>query len=251
MTRTELIIGGFIAALVLATPLVFLVIRMCRPANRALLVAASWVRVLGLLLVPVVAWLWVIFRANNISVHINGVVEIALGLLWIVAIYLVWLAAPVAAVRWIVLKLMDRGLKRAEVVLVLFAIALTPAISGAQDTTSSTAANTRREIVRGQVTTIAFAHIAPPHQDAWFGIDKLKHFFMSVFIESVTYSALQAAHVKHRSALGGAIGVTMAVGVGREIHDSRIPGNLFSVRDLTWDAVGAAAGAVLSSHTIR
>jgi uncharacterized protein YfiM (DUF2279 family) len=96
-----------------------------------------------------------------------------------------------------------------------------------------------------------FARVAPPHQDGWFGIDKLKHFFMSAFIESVTYSALQAAHANHRSALGGAIGVTMAVGVGRELHDRRMPGNLFSIRDLTWDALGTTAGAVLSSHTIR
>jgi uncharacterized protein YfiM (DUF2279 family) len=98
---------------------------------------------------------------------------------------------------------------------------------------------------------LVFAQVAVPHQDSWFGIDKLKHFFVSAFIESVTYSALQAAHANHRSALGGAIGVTMAVGVGRELHDRSVPGNIFSIRDLTWDAVGATAGAVLSSHTIR
>jgi len=102
-------------------------------------------------------------------------------------------------------------------------------------------------------THLLFAQtaVAAPHQDAWFGVDKLKHFFMSAFIESVTYSALQAAKVRHRPALGGAIGVTMAIGVGRELHDRRIPGNLFSVRDLTWDALGATAGAVLLTHTIR
>jgi uncharacterized protein YfiM (DUF2279 family) len=97
----------------------------------------------------------------------------------------------------------------------------------------------------------AQAAVAVPHQDAWFGVDKIKHFFMSAFIESVTYSALQAAKVKHRPALGTAIGVTMAVGVGRELHDRRIQGNLFSVRDLTWDALGATAGAVMLSHTIK
>jgi len=43
----------------------------------------------------------------------------------------------------------------------------------------------------------------------------------------------------------------MAVGVGREIHDKRTPGNIFSVRDLTWDAVGATAGAVLLAQTRR
>ena len=87
--------------------------------------------------------------------------------------------------------------------------------------------------------------------DSWFGVDKVKHFFMSAFIESVSYSALQAAHVNHRSALAGAIGVTAAFGVGREIHDSRNPKNHFSIKDLTWDAIGAGAGVVLSSHTRR
>jgi putative lipoprotein len=88
-------------------------------------------------------------------------------------------------------------------------------------------------------------------RDSWFGIDKIKHFFMSAFIESVSYSALQAAHANHRSAMAGAIGVTAAFGIGREIHDSRNPKNIFSVKDLSWDAIGAGAGLVLLSHTIR
>ena len=37
----------------------------------------------------------------------------------------------------------------------------------------------------------------------------------------------------------------------REIHDKRTPGNIFSVRDLTWDAIGATAGAVMLAHTTR
>lgn len=89
------------------------------------------------------------------------------------------------------------------------------------------------------------------HPDPWFGIDKVKHFFMSAFITSVSYSALQLARANHRSAVAGAVGFSMAVGVGREVHDMRVPGNLFSVRDLTWDAIGTAAGAALVSHTIR
>jgi putative lipoprotein len=98
---------------------------------------------------------------------------------------------------------------------------------------------------------LVYAQTAVAHPDGWFGMDKIKHFFMSAFIESVTYSALQAARVNHRAAFGSAIGVTMAVGVAREIHDKRTPGNIFSVRDLTWDAVGATAGAVLLSQTRR
>jgi uncharacterized protein YfiM (DUF2279 family) len=88
-------------------------------------------------------------------------------------------------------------------------------------------------------------------RDSWFGIDKIKHFFISAFIESVTYSALQAAKVKRSPALSGAIGVTAAVGVAREIHDKRRPGNRFSYRDLTWDALGIAAGAAMLSQTIK
>jgi putative lipoprotein len=93
------------------------------------------------------------------------------------------------------------------------------------------------------------AGVARP--DSWFGVDKIKHFFISAFIESVSYSALQAAGVRHRTAMTGAIGITVGFGIGREIHDKRTPGNIFSVRDLTWDALGAGAGAVLLSHTIK
>ena len=102
-------------------------------------------------------------------------------------------------------------------------------------------------------TNVAVAQAAkrPPHPDPWFGIDKVKHFFMSAFLNSVSYSALQAARVNHRSAMAGAIGITMAAGLGRELHDMRVPGNLFSIRDLTWDALGTAAGSVLTAHTIR
>lgn len=153
MTRTELVVGGLIGAAVLLTPLVFLVLKMCRPANRARLVAVSWIRVLGFFLVPVVAWLWVIFGVNNISASIHGVVEIVLGLLWLITIYLVWLAAPVAGVTWIVLKLLERGSNRAAIAVILTLVALTPAVGSAQDTTSSPPATTRREIIRGQVTT--------------------------------------------------------------------------------------------------
>ena len=70
-------------------------------------------------------------------------------------------------------------------------------------------------------------------RDSWFGIDKIKHFFMSAFIESVSYSVLQAANVKRRPGLGAAIGVTAAFGVAREIHDKRTPGKWFSYQDLT------------------
>ena len=98
---------------------------------------------------------------------------------------------------------------------------------------------------------LVYGQAAVTRPDGWFAVDKIKHFFMSAFIESVSYSALQAAGVRHRAAMTGAIGITIGLGIGREIHDKRTPGNIFSVRDLTWDALGAGAGAALLAHTIR
>lgn len=84
-------------------------------------------------------------------------------------------------------------------------------------------------------------------RDSWIGADKIKHFFMSAFIESLTFSGLQAVGASRGSAFAGAIGVTSAFGVGKELYDRRTKG-LFSIRDLTWDAAGAgAAGLMLRS----
>ena len=99
-------------------------------------------------------------------------------------------------------------------------------------------------------TNLVFAQTVVT-RDSWFGVDKIKHFFISAFIESVSYSTLQAAHVKRKPALTGAIGVTAAIGVAREIHDRKKSGNRFSYKDLTWDALGIGAGAVMLKHTTR
>ncbi len=83
--------------------------------------------------------------------------------------------------------------------------------------------------------------------DKWLAPDKLKHFFMSAFIESASYSALRAVRVNHHDALVSAAGIAVSVGVAKEIHDSWTQEG-FSMRDLTWDAAGTAAGAAFLSH---
>jgi putative lipoprotein len=87
-------------------------------------------------------------------------------------------------------------------------------------------------------------------RDSWFGADKLKHFLVAAFTQSVAYSALQAAKVGHDGALAGAWGVTAAVSVAKELHDKRTTG-LFSTRDLVWDAAGAGAATVLLVRSRR
>ena len=96
---------------------------------------------------------------------------------------------------------------------------------------------------------LALSLTVPP-KDRWFGADKLKHFFVAAFTQTVTYSALQAAKVRHQPALVGASAVTAVISVAKEVHDRRTTG-LFSVRDLVWDAAGAGAATLLISRSAR
>ena len=89
---------------------------------------------------------------------------------------------------------------------------------------------------------------APP--DRWFAEDKVKHFFTSAFVQSMSYGALRTSGLDHGAALAGASVTTAAVGVGKEVHDLRSKGE-FSLRDLTWDAAGAGAATVLLVQTRR
>jgi uncharacterized protein YfiM (DUF2279 family) len=86
--------------------------------------------------------------------------------------------------------------------------------------------------------------------DAWLTRDKLQHFFMSAFVQSAAYGSLRGSGMTHGSALAGASLTTAAVGVGKELRDRRVKGE-FSLRDLTWDAAGAASMTVLLSRTAR
>ncbi len=88
----------------------------------------------------------------------------------------------------------------------------------------------------------------PP--DRLFAVDKLKHFLLAAFVQSVSYSALRLADVEHSNALAGASGVTALAAVGKELHDWR-SGRDFSPRDLLWDAAGASGATVLLSRTAR
>jgi putative lipoprotein len=87
-------------------------------------------------------------------------------------------------------------------------------------------------------------------RDSWFGPDKLEHFFMSAFVQSVAYGGLRRAGMEQGGAVAGASVTSAAVGVGKELRDRRTKGE-FSVRDLTWDAAGAGAATLLLVRTVR
>lgn len=96
-----------------------------------------------------------------------------------------------------------------------------------------------------RVVVLVFALHAPG--DRWFGGDKMQHFFLSAFVQSVSYAALRTADVPRDHALVAASALTLGAGVAKEVHDRRV-GRAFSVRDLTWDAAGAGAATLVLSH---
>jgi uncharacterized protein YfiM (DUF2279 family) len=80
--------------------------------------------------------------------------------------------------------------------------------------------------------------------------DKVKHFFLSAFVQSVSYATFRAAEVQHDNALLAASAATLSAGIGKEVWDSR-RGGRFSVGDLVWNVAGAGAAAAMLEHTRR
>ena len=87
-------------------------------------------------------------------------------------------------------------------------------------------------------------------QDPWMSPDKAKHFLIAGFIESASFAGLESVGVKRNASLTGALVITGALSLMRELHDKRAK-NQFSFRDLTWDLAGGLAAFVMLRHTDR
>ena len=96
----------------------------------------------------------------------------------------------------------------------------------------------------------AFVLVLQVPDDRWFAPDKVKHFFLAAFIQSVSYSALRVADVEHSAAVAGASGITALAAVGKELYDRRTERG-FSPRDLVWDAAGAWGATLLLNRSVR
>jgi uncharacterized protein YfiM (DUF2279 family) len=101
-----------------------------------------------------------------------------------------------------------------------------------------------------KLTFLLILALQGPPADRWFLPDKIKHFFMAAFVQSVGYSALRATDLSHRSSLIGASAGSAVFSVGKELSDRRRTG-LFSKRDLVWDAAGVGAATLLLQRTER
>ena len=89
-----------------------------------------------------------------------------------------------------------------------------------------------------------------PAGDRWFGADKMKHFFMAVFVQNMAYSAVRASGASHGASLTAATGITAGVSIGKELWDAK-RGGVASGRDLLWDAAGAAAATTLLQRSVH
>lgn len=91
---------------------------------------------------------------------------------------------------------------------------------------------------------------AAKRPDPLFGVDKVKHFFMAGFVETLTFAGLEAAGANRSAARAGGIAAMATVSIGREIHDRRVK-KQFSFRDLLWDGIGASAALLVINKTQR
>ena len=99
----------------------------------------------------------------------------------------------------------------------------------------------------GAQTASAQASSTKP-KDAAFGPDKLKHFFIAGFVESIAFAGLQASGTNRNTARSGALAAVVGASIGRELHDRKTKG-LFSIPDLVWDALGAGATLLILNKT--
>jgi uncharacterized protein YfiM (DUF2279 family) len=96
---------------------------------------------------------------------------------------------------------------------------------------------------------VLLAPAARPAGARWFGPDRVKHFFLSFFVQSASYSVARAANVGRGTAVIVASGATAAAAVSKELWD-RKRGTGFDGLDLVWDALGAGAATALLVRTV-
>jgi uncharacterized protein YfiM (DUF2279 family) len=99
------------------------------------------------------------------------------------------------------------------------------------------------------VALVLVGPVARPAGPRWFGPDRIKHFFLSFFVQSASYSVARAANGGHSTALVAASAVTAAAAVSKELWD-RKRGTGFGAGDLVWDALGAGAATALLVRTV-
>ncbi|HEX7344678.1 MAG TPA: hypothetical protein VF398_10455 [bacterium] len=79
----------------------------------------------------------------------------------------------------------------------------------------------------------------------WISPDKFDHLLLSAMLSSSAYLQLKVHHNEPNAALLSSMGLTLTLGVGKELYDVIHPGHP-SWKDLAADAVGALLGALVA-----
>lgn len=85
----------------------------------------------------------------------------------------------------------------------------------------------------------------PKPKDPWFARDKLKHFVVSLALAGAGYYAAHSKlKMRKENARVISTGMTLSIGLGKELYDRKHSPTGFSKKDLTADALGCGAGIV-------
>ena len=87
---------------------------------------------------------------------------------------------------------------------------------------------------------------APAARDPWFGQDKFKHFGISAGIAGAAAAIGANNGLEDGEAFVPALGLTLALGAGKEAYDAGVKKTFWSWRDLTWGLLGGLAGCGLA-----
>jgi putative lipoprotein len=82
-------------------------------------------------------------------------------------------------------------------------------------------------------------------EDSFFGRDKALHFSASAMIAGDGYAAASLVSKGERARAIAGAGAATAAGIVKEVYDGWSGGDA-SLRDLTWDVLGATTGATVA-----
>lgn len=86
-------------------------------------------------------------------------------------------------------------------------------------------------------------------EDKWLGWDKAEHFLISGFIAGSSYSVYHRSFDNDgESSTYFASILTLSLGVGKELSDSKKPRDKFSYKDIIFDVLGISAGIAIASQ---
>jgi uncharacterized protein YfiM (DUF2279 family) len=85
----------------------------------------------------------------------------------------------------------------------------------------------------------------PEVPDRFFGEDKFQHFFVSFLVTSLSASGARLAGLDENTSLWVGAATGTAVGVAKELRDTRTEGETGSFLDFVWDMGGVGAATVV------